>query len=43
VLLTRNGDGHTSSWLGPHSRANNAIVDYLITRKTPPPNRVYPN
>jgi pimeloyl-ACP methyl ester carboxylesterase len=43
VLLTRNGDGHTSSWLGPHSPTNNAIVDYLITRKTPPPNRVYPN
>jgi pimeloyl-ACP methyl ester carboxylesterase len=43
VLLTRDGDGHTSSWLGPRSRTNNAIVDYLITRKTPPPNSVYPN
>ena len=43
VLLTRNGDGHTSSWLGPHSRTNDAIVDYLVTRKTPPANSVYPN
>jgi pimeloyl-ACP methyl ester carboxylesterase len=43
VLLTRNGDGHTSSWLGPRSRTNDAIVHYLITRKTPPPHSVYPN
>ena len=43
VLLTRDGDGHTSSWLGPRSRTNDAIVDYLITRKTPPPDSVYPN
>jgi pimeloyl-ACP methyl ester carboxylesterase len=43
VLLTRDGDGHTSSWLGPRSRTNDAIVDYLITGKAPPPNTVYPN
>jgi pimeloyl-ACP methyl ester carboxylesterase len=43
VLLTRDGDGHTSSWLGPRSATNNAIVQYLITRKTPPPNSVYPS
>jgi pimeloyl-ACP methyl ester carboxylesterase len=43
VLLTRDGDGHTSSWLGPDSRTNDAIVRYLITRKTPPPNSVYPD
>ena len=36
VLLVRNGDGHTSSWLGPRSATNNAIVRYLITRRTPP-------
>jgi pimeloyl-ACP methyl ester carboxylesterase len=43
VLLTRAGDGHTSSWLGPRSRTNAAIARYLITRKTPPPHSVYPN
>lgn len=43
VLLTRHGDGHTSSWLGPRSRTNNAIVDYLITGKAPRPNTVYPD
>jgi pimeloyl-ACP methyl ester carboxylesterase len=43
VLLTREGDGHTSSWLGPRSRTNAAIVNYLITRATPPPNTVYGN
>ena len=41
VLLTREGDGHTSSWLGPRSRTNAAIVNYLITRATPPPNTTY--
>jgi pimeloyl-ACP methyl ester carboxylesterase len=40
VLLTREGDGHTSSFLRP-SRTTNAIARYLITRKTPPPNTVY--
>jgi pimeloyl-ACP methyl ester carboxylesterase len=43
VLLTRAGDGHTSSWLGPRSRTNDAIARYLITRKTPAPHSVYPN
>jgi len=36
VLLVRDGDGHTSSWLGPRSRTNSAIANYLITRRTPP-------
>jgi pimeloyl-ACP methyl ester carboxylesterase len=35
VLLTRDGDGHTSSWLGARSDTASAIVDYLVTRKTP--------
>ena len=35
------GDGHTSSWLGPHSRTNTAIADYLITRRTPAPGTRY--
>jgi hypothetical protein len=42
VLLTREGDGHTSSLLHP-SRTNDAIADYLITRRTPPPNTVLPD
>lgn len=42
VLLTRDGDGHTSSWLHP-SRTSAAIARYLITRNTPPPNTVYPD
>jgi pimeloyl-ACP methyl ester carboxylesterase len=42
VLLTRDGDGHTSSWL-QHSRTSDAIAHYLITRHTPPPNTVYPD
>jgi hypothetical protein len=42
VLLTRDGDGHTSSWL-KNSRTNDAIADYLITGNTPPPNTVYPD
>jgi hypothetical protein len=42
VLLTRDGDGHTSSWLtSGHTR--DAIARYLITKKTPPPNTVYPD
>jgi hypothetical protein len=40
VLLTRDGDGHTSSWLHP-SRTSDATARYLITRRTPPPNTVY--
>ena len=42
VLLTRDGDGHTSSWL-QNSRTSDAIAHYLITRQTPPPNTVYPD
>jgi len=42
VLITRDGDGHTSSLLHP-SRTSDAIARYLITRKTPPPNTVYPD
>jgi pimeloyl-ACP methyl ester carboxylesterase len=42
VLLTRDGDGHTSSWL-QHSRTSDAIAHYLITGKTPRPNTVYPD
>jgi pimeloyl-ACP methyl ester carboxylesterase len=42
VLLTREGDGHTSSLLRP-SRTNDAIADYLITRRPPPPNTVLPD
>jgi pimeloyl-ACP methyl ester carboxylesterase len=42
VLLTREGDGHTSSLLS-QSRTNDAIARYLLTRTTPPPNTVYPD
>ncbi|HMJ34996.1 MAG TPA: alpha/beta hydrolase [Baekduia sp.] len=42
VLLTRDGDGHTSSWLGG-GRTRDAIANYLITRKPPPANTVYPD
>ena len=42
VLLTRDGDGHTSSWL-TSGRTRDAIAHYLITQKTPPPNTVYPD
>ena len=42
VLLTRDGDGHTSSWL-KNSRTSDAIAHYLITGQTPPPNTVYPD
>ena len=41
VLVTREGDGHTSSWLKRPSRTRDAIVRYLITRRTPPPGTVY--
>ncbi|HEY4277108.1 MAG TPA: alpha/beta hydrolase [Conexibacter sp.] len=43
ILLTRDGDGHTSSFLGPGSRTNDAIARFLITRKAPPPGTVLPN
>jgi pimeloyl-ACP methyl ester carboxylesterase len=42
VLLTRDGDGHTSSWR-TSGRTRDAIAHYLITKKTPPPNSVYPD
>jgi pimeloyl-ACP methyl ester carboxylesterase len=42
VLVTRDGDGHTSSLLHP-SRTSDAIASYLITRHTPPTNTVYPD
>ncbi len=41
VLLTRNGDGHTSFALPAPSRTADAIDTYLITGETPPPNTVY--
>ena len=42
VLLTRDGDGHTSSLL-QGSRTSDAIARYLITRHPPPANTVLPN
>jgi pimeloyl-ACP methyl ester carboxylesterase len=42
VLLTRDGDGHTSSWL-TGGRTQDAIADYLVTGKAPPPNTIYPD
>jgi pimeloyl-ACP methyl ester carboxylesterase len=42
VLLTREGDGHTSSLLRP-SRTSDAVARYLITRDAPPPDTVYPD
>jgi hypothetical protein len=43
VLLTREGDGHTSYYLSGHSRTRDAIDHYLVTGITPPPNTVYPD
>jgi pimeloyl-ACP methyl ester carboxylesterase len=42
VLLTRRGDGHTSSFLGPRSRTNDAIARYLLTGRAPRGNATYP-
>jgi pimeloyl-ACP methyl ester carboxylesterase len=42
VLLTRDGDGHTSSLLHG-SRTNDAVADYLVTRRPPPPNTILPD
>jgi pimeloyl-ACP methyl ester carboxylesterase len=39
VLLTRDGDGHTSSWL-QNSRTSDAIAHYLITGNTPAEHRL---
>jgi TAP-like protein len=41
VLLTRDGDGHTS-YLSP-GRTRDAIDAYLLTGAPPPPNSVYPD
>ena len=41
VLLTRDGDGHTSYLLPGPSRTRDAIDAYLLTGLTPPPNTVY--
>jgi hypothetical protein len=38
----RDGDGHTWSWLGG-GRTRDAIARYLVTRRAPPPNAVYPD
>jgi TAP-like protein len=43
VLLTRDGDGHTSYWLPGPSQTRDAIDAYLISGATPPPNSVYPD
>jgi hypothetical protein len=43
VLLTREGDGHTSYWLPGPGRTRDAIDAYLIDGIPPPPNTVYPN
>lgn len=43
VLLTREGDGHTSYLLPEPSQTRAAIDTYLLTGQTPPPNTVYPN
>jgi len=41
VLLTRDGDGHTSFFVPGAHRTRDAIDTYLITGETPPPNTVY--
>ena len=43
VLLTREGDGHTSFFLTGESATRAAITHYLLTGETPPPNTVVPN
>ncbi len=40
VLLTRVGDGHTTTLLPGKSATRDAISHYLITGETPPPNTV---
>jgi hypothetical protein len=42
VLLTRDGDGHASSWLAG-GRTRDAIARYLLTGETPPANTVLPD
>ncbi len=41
VLLTRDGDGHTSYLLPGPSRTRDAIDRYLLTGETPPPNTIF--
>jgi pimeloyl-ACP methyl ester carboxylesterase len=41
VLLTREGDGHTSFFVPGARRTRDAIDTYLITGETPPANTVY--
>jgi pimeloyl-ACP methyl ester carboxylesterase len=43
VLLTRQGDGHTSYLAHGPSRTRDAIDHYLVTGRTPPPGTVYDN
>ena len=43
VLLTREGDGHTSYWQQGPSRTRDAIDAYLLTGAVPLPNTVYPD
>ena len=43
VLLTRDGDSHTSFFLPDPSRTRAAIDTYLLTGATPSPNSVYPD
>lgn len=43
VLLTREGDGHTSFFLTDGSATRDAITHYLLTGETPPPNTVLPD
>jgi len=43
VLLTREGDGHTTTLITGPSRTRDAVVDYFETGVTPPPNTVLPD
>jgi pimeloyl-ACP methyl ester carboxylesterase len=43
VLVTRDGDGHTSYLLPGTSQTRDAIDRYFLTGDTPPPGTIYPN
>jgi pimeloyl-ACP methyl ester carboxylesterase len=43
VLVTREGDGHTTYLTQGPSRTRDAIDEYLATRRTPPDGTVYPD
>jgi pimeloyl-ACP methyl ester carboxylesterase len=43
VLVTRDGDGHTSYLAHGRSQTRDAIDRYLTTGRTPPPNTVFAN